>query len=477
MTTTNGNRKILDLKRWEFMAPAPANNVAGTFISSYDADSQLQFYLPAATTPYVYDPEQDGWMLLPSPAFSTGTYGAGNAGCVTAGLGISGTVLTSGTTNSIQVPLTFARSVSGCKVQVLTGANAGQLKTIISNTVGASSIITFSEPSTVTFSGGDIVRLLTPFWFGMIGGTQSNNNTFKYYNYATNTWHGMNAIAGSLGTDGRLVATSSWRDNKQIIFDSGIVTSSSASTLVHDSKLWETNQWVSGMVFIASGTGAGQIRTITSNTSGTLNITPNWTSNPDSTSLYRIHGHDDHLYYIGNNAVTLYRYSISTNTWVTITPNVARAAAAAAGCSAHWIYGVTDPLWVGTNGSGVINGRRIYSFRGGGSAVLDYYDIPSNTWVNAVTYAPATETFTTGSVRCYDGKNSIYIHKDATGRWFRYDIPYNNMVPWSTMLYPNSTAVVGDTCFDIKYRDGDTEIEYIHMILNTSPVHLRQMVI
>jgi hypothetical protein len=37
--------------------------------------------------------------------------------------------------------------------------------------------------------------------------------------------------------------------------------------------------------------------------------------------------------------------------------------------SGHWAWGSTDSAW--TNESAIISGRRIYSFRGGASAVLD----------------------------------------------------------------------------------------------------------
>ena len=37
--------------------------------------------------------------------------------------------------------------------------------------------------------------------------------------------------------------------------------------------------------------------------------------------------------------------------------------------------------------------------------------------------------------------------------------------------------MVGDTAFDVTYRDGNTEIVYIHMLLNSSAVNLRQLVI
>jgi hypothetical protein len=45
------------------------------------------------------------------------------------------------------------------------------------------------------------------------------------------------------------------------------------------------------------------------------------------------------------------------------------------------------------------------------------------------------------------------------------------------MLYTQGTAVLGDTSFDVTYKDGTTEIVYVYMILNTSAVMLRQMVI
>ena len=48
---------------------------------------------------------------------------------------------------------------------------------------------------------------------------------------------------------------------------------------------------------------------------------------------------------------------------------------------------------------------------------------------------------------------------------------------WGTMLYPQGAAVLGDTAFDVTYVDGATSIVYNYMILNTSAIMLRQMVI
>jgi hypothetical protein len=124
----------------------------------------------------------------------------------------------------------------------------------------------------------------------------------------------------------------------------------------------------------------------------------------------------------------------------------------------------------------ILNGRRIYSFRAGGGAVLDYYDIAANTWVSGVTYSPNAETFTTGTKYALHG-GLLYIMKENTGRWFAYDFARSELFPWSTTLYPQGAAIIGDTAFDVIYKDGATEIFYVYFLLNTSQVLLRQMVI
>ena len=142
--------------------------------------------------------------------------------------------------------------------------------------------------------------------------------------------------------------------------------------------------------------------------------------------------------------------------------------------SGHWVWEATDAAW--TNESAIQNGRYIYSFRGTAGAVLDRYDIALNTWANALTYAPATEVFGAGSKYVYRN-DAIYVQKDATGRWFRYNVVTGGQDGWSTMTYTQGAAIAGDTSFDVHYVDGATEIDYVYMVLNTSTVMLRAMVI
>jgi hypothetical protein len=280
-------------------------------------------------------------------------------------------------------------------------------------------------------------------------------------------------LPASIGTDGRLVSTPAWIDFGFKSFATGTATAGAATTLTNSVKTWTTNQWWNIQVRITAGTGAGQIRTVASNTGTVITVSAAWTTNPDATSQYSVEGNDDFIYFIGNNAVTMYRYSIVGNTWTTLSPAVARGGAPTTGMGGSWIHSVTAADW--NNENLILNGRYIYSFRGAGGALLDRYDIALNTWA-AISYAPAVETFNTGSKYVYN-KDRIYITKESTGRWFAFDLAENAMQPWGTATYTQGAAVLGDTAFDVTYKDGATEIDYIYFLLNTSTVLLRQMVI
>ena len=478
MTTTNGNRKILDMKRWEFCTPAPAATVAGSLIASSRHHNQRQLYWQNGTTLYLYNPYEDGWVQLANPSFG-GTFGAGSVatcaawstGATTGALSLTATA---GTTTTITTNQTLARDLKGYCVQFLGGTNAGKVKEIESNTIGTNAVITFTSAEGVAFDNTSTYRLLTPKWFLLIAGTAAAT-TFKSYDFATNAYQSLAQNPANGSNDGKLVATPSFMDEDFVAIASGTATGGTGTTLQNNTKNWTASQWVNAQVIIASGTGAGQIRTITANDATSITVAT-WGTNPSTDSVYYITGNDDYIYWLGNNAVTLYRYVISTNTWSTLTPSpTARAAALGAGGSAHWIYGSTDSRW--TNESSIINGRRIYSFRGAGQVQLDYYDIALNTWTNDITYSPKTETFATGTKYNYDGGNYIYITKEATGRWFRYDLPNSAIDGLTSLLYTQGTAAVGDTCFDVDYEDGATKIKYIYFLGNTMTQMFRMMVI
>jgi hypothetical protein len=476
MPTTNGNRKILDMKRWEFCTPLPQFTAASHCIISSRHFRQQQLLVTSVGNAQIYNPNEDGWVQLPSP--SLGTFAAGACG-VASGFstgstaGAASLTATGGTVSTIVTNQTLARDLRGYSVHILAGPNAGVTLEIVSNTIGANATITVATQASA-FSASTVYRLMTPSFFAFGGGTLGTGS-FKRYDFATNTWVTLanTGLPATFGTDGKLVSTPSWIDTGYKAFATGTATAGGASTLTNSAKAWATNQWANSQIRITAGTGAGQIRTVASNTGTVITTSAAWTTNPDATSQYSIEGNDDFLYLVGNNAVAMYRYSISGNTWTTLSPTLARAGAPGAALGGSWVHSVSATDWTSENA--IQNGRYIYSFRGAGGAQLDRYDIAANTWA-ALTYSPATETFTTGTKYAYC-KDAIYVTKENTGRWFRFDIAQSAMDGWGTVLMPQGTGVVGDTAFDVTYRDGATEIDYIYFALNSSNILLRQMVI
>jgi len=74
----------------------------------------------------------------------------------------------------------------------------------------------------------------------------------------------------------------------EIDLDTGNVTSATSNTLTDSTKNWGTDIWKDMYIEITGGTGAGQIRRISGNTSDTITVTENWSETPDETSTYRI---------------------------------------------------------------------------------------------------------------------------------------------------------------------------------------------
>ena len=71
---------------------------------------------------------------------------------------------------------------------------------------------------------------------------------------------------------------------------SGTVTAATTTTLSDSTKTWTTNAYASASVRIVSGTGVGQVRTISSNTATQLTVSTAWTTTPTTSSVYSIEG-------------------------------------------------------------------------------------------------------------------------------------------------------------------------------------------
>ncbi|MFN7596133.1 MAG: hypothetical protein ACK5PT_05170, partial [Cereibacter sp.] len=294
MPTTNGNRKILDLKRWEFCAPAPAASVAGSFIASSRHFRQQQLYLRGQNESYIYNPSEDGWVTLPAAglaaAVGAGACGVASAFSVGAATAVASLTATGGSTSTIITNQNLQRGLRGYKVHIMAGPNAGAVLDIVSNTIGANATITVAAQASA-FSASTVYRLLTPTWY-VCGNGSVAAGSFRKYDWATNTFTTLANMPASFGTDAKLVATPSIVDGAFKQFATGTATSATSTTLAQTGKTWTASQWINSQVRITAGTGAGQIRTISANTADTLTVSAAWTITPDATSQYAIEGND-----------------------------------------------------------------------------------------------------------------------------------------------------------------------------------------
>lgn len=490
MAFTNSLKKLVHRKTPEFLIPSPAGNtVVGGFIVSDKSDivpgHDSTFYIGGASTIWRYVADEDGWMQVPNSG-AAGTFAAGACGeyrSVSAPGGLITRTPTGGTTSTIVTNLTLAANLSGKKILITAGPNSGLYTDIISNTVGANATITVAAQASA-FTTASLFRLYAgSLWF-FNSGTAAVG--FSVYDVATNAWtaRSVTGIPTAWGTDAQLVSTGALMSNDGDGFDGGTATDGDASTITCGTKAWPTNGWANYEIRILSGTGAGQIRTVASNTATVITVSAAWTTTPDATSVFGLSGNSDYFYLLGNNSVTMYRYSISGNAWVTLAPTAARAGAFAAGGTADWIDSITDTSWSdGTYGphnvAGTILkqlGRYIFSFRGGGSSTLDVYDIAANTWISGVPYAGQMETFNTGSCSV-DMDGIIYLQKEATGRIYQFNVAKNQLQPFTTSPMPQGAAVVGDKMMIQTYRDGAQAIRWLYSLGHTRSEFTRWLII
>jgi hypothetical protein len=467
MAIVNRNIAGLDRKEWQMMTPAPVATAAGSFVIADDAEGQfnLALYVVSATVMYLYHHDEDSFVQIaaPSPAFG-GTFGAGACGARTRW----STTLTAngGTTTTATTTATINGLCIGRKIRFLTGSQIGVEATI------TGVIIVPGGTSTIQFAaiGGAIVNtdtfvIDTGRFFILNAGTLATNS-FRSYDPLIATWSATLAFAGlpaTIATDGRMVSTPDLE-----IYASGTASAGAATTLTNGAKTWTVNQWTNYQLRITGGTGIGQVRSIASNTGTVITVSAAWTTTPDATSTYAIEANADYLYFLGNNAVTLYRYSISANTWSTLSPGVARSGAPSTGMTAHHIDVTGDTNWA--NESAILDGKYIYSFRGGAGALLDRYDIPANSWL-AITYGNQAETFTTGTSACNFGRY-IILRKDATNRFFKYSVRGNYLEPLSVNLYTDGTAALGNKMWIYKHPEDPTGTVFLNSLANTgTPLH------
>lgn len=473
-------RKTVHRKSWEYLAPTTVANSAGACIVS-DKFNLIKnnpiFLMSSYSGIFRYDGHEDGFVGLPNSGLA-GTFGAGACMELRA-LGAMGGVFNqtsvSGTSTTISTNKTIVTNLAGIRLVVISGTGVGYDNVIVSNTIGTNSVITVTPVAPFTFDSTTVFRIYSGSLWAHGAGASAG---FSVYDIATNVWNARATIGTTFGTDGQLVSTI----GASGAFSTNDATSGSSNTIVDNTKTWTSGMWVNYQVRIYEGAGIGQIRTISSNSATTLTVSSNWTVTPDSTSKFKIEGNDDFFYLLGNNNVTLYKFTVSTNTWATVSPVAARQSNPGGGLTANWIDSVES--WeLPTSGTPTLmatglyqqNGRYIFSFRGNVTNILDIYDIAGNTWISNVPYGGQFETFTSGSSNC-DYKGNIYIQKEATGRIFKFSVKDWSLQAFNTSPAVQGSATVGNKMCIISVKDGD-ELSWLYSIVSSQFTFMRVLII
>jgi len=476
MSETQNNRATLNRKEWQTMCPLPVASAIGTImIFSKNGANNISMLAQSATAQYLYHHDEDMFIPITSGGFG-GTWVAGVSGVYhpwsktyTATGGSTTTVTVAAATFNING---FAR---GAVIEFLSGTagNIGTRTTITEILTTGTGTITLTLADAVTsVANNDTFRLNTGTFYVMSSGTLAAN-CFKAFDVGTLTWTDKAYATGGTtnGTDSRLIVPYTRVD----IFDTGTATAASnTTTLVDTTKNWTSSQWINYQVRITAGTGKGQVRVITANDATTLTIGAG--TDLDATTVYSIEGDENAIYYIGNGAVAMYKYSISGNSWSTVSVTAARAAAPAAGMTGDWVGVTGDTGWANPNAC--LDGRYIYSMRPT-SGILDRYDIASRAWVatTGVPYLPII-TLSNGSSSCWDGR---YIYMLMPGsatvpiRIYKYNIRGNYMEAFNEDWYLGGAAVVGNKMW-VKDLSSAGVVKWVYYISGTSLVMRRIMI-
>lgn len=429
-----GLRKGLYQPVWEGCSATPLGDIA-LFITGVDF-SPADLSSPVASAllctigtgnQWMYYPQDDAYISVPNPGFNSlsgGTCFAWNPN------GPTGTV-SSATSLSITTNYTSVRNLAPYVLRLTGGTGAGQERTVSVNTIGANTVFTVTQPWTVTPDATTTWVLRSGRHYYLTNATIIAGN-FKYYDVASYTSANLSVTglpaqwaAPTLAGDGAMVAPNTR------VFATGTATSGGAFTLTNAAKNW-TLSWANFQVRITGGTGAGQVRTIASSTTTQLTVDTAWAITPDNTSTYEIGANEDHIYVVGSNLLTIFRYTISTNTWVTLSPSVARTTPACYGCTLAYIDQDPSPLW--NDESACLNGRYLYSIAGGSGSTtptsgFERFDITSLAWSNAPGSSTA-QSFGFGTCWVY-AFGKLYINNSGVPSFITYSPSSASFSPFS----------------------------------------------
>jgi len=468
---------MLHRKQWELDAYVYNSTVDLTGAASTQSDGLYLWMSSAAASASIYDPKQQGYVGTAQNTLPT--WSLGNCAIAYHPNGPTGTA-SAGTSNTITTTSTIVQGLVGYTIRITAGTGAGQERTILRNTFGGNSVITVSAAWSTTPDNTSTYLILSGRWWCI---NVSTSQGFRYYDLASNSWSGALSVSGmGLTTSPGMISTPAFGN----AVSSGTATSATSTTLTDSTKSWSASQFVNSQVRIVSGTGAGQVRTITASSATAVTVAA-WSTTPDTTSTYVVEPNDDYIYLGGGSSVTLYRYSISANTWTTLSPVVARTTALSAPSHLSFI-GITSDTGPGSwaDETNIKNCRYIYSFAGnGGSNVIAAYDIAANSWNNIGSnygrYATNNPIIGLGYTFTAD-REYIYVMSNPSSTvntTYRFNCVTNIFEPHSASLALNSGFTPSGTgrTFVASYTDGATVIRWLYYLSYSTPSAMYRMLL
>lgn len=180
-----------------------------------------------------------------------------------------------------------------------------------------SQVVTVDSAWTVTPDSTSVFRVQSGLIVIVSNSITTPFFTMQVYDQLTDTWYVMPCMQGVFQAAGNDASIERTTENSSI-WERGLVTAHTGTSITDgrrgvDVASWRTDQWVGYWVYIFSGTGAGQIRQITSNTGNTLNWSGAMSPHPSTTSRYMILGFDAGIATAGASTTI----TDSTKTWTT----------------------------------------------------------------------------------------------------------------------------------------------------------------
>lgn len=459
----------VDLKSW---VPLPGTLLAATaagtcMISSEGPDQSVLVFAGATTQNYLYDPRNSDATPMQLPTFAlAGAFGAGACGRWHS-TGPNGTAQAGSTDALLKTNLSLLADLRPVGDTYWTGfitggTGAGQWFEITGNTnTSGASALSIRKPGggvlTTALDATSTYVLYTGRYYVLNAYAALVAGVFKYFDWATKTVSGNRVTTGlpaAWGTDGKMNVTCSTIGQKIAI----TATGGSTSTIVKTGAGWAGSNFANAcQVRCLTGPNAGLIRVVASNTTDTITCAA-FPFAVAAGNTFTLEGNDDQVLLQGNNAVTLYRYTLSTTAWSTVAPVAARSGAPGSGMQSIWVHSASTSEW--SDEKALMNLRYLICPRGSGS-IIDRFDIAGVTWASDLAYGNKAESFGSGSSASYLG-DSIAIDQSNSGRIYQLDLPSMSLRPLAYWNVAQGAVVVGDKLSSVKFTYGGKSYTWLY---------------